>query len=52
MTMHYLYQIKSLADYHIQYKKSVEQPEQFWAEVAANFTWRKNWDKGNMAKYI
>jgi acetyl-CoA synthetase len=43
--MHYLYQIKSLADYHIQYKKSVEQPEQFWAEVAANFTWRKNWDK-------
>jgi acetyl-CoA synthetase len=43
--MHYPYQIKSLADYHIQYKKSVEQPEQFWAEVAANFTWRKNWDK-------
>jgi acetyl-CoA synthetase len=43
--MHYPYQIKSLADYHIQYKKSVEQPEQFWAEVASDFTWKKSWDK-------
>jgi len=43
--MHYQYQIKSLADYHIQYKKSVEQPESFWSEVAANFTWKKKWDK-------
>jgi acetyl-CoA synthetase len=43
--MHYPYQIKSLADYHIQYKKSVEQPESFWSEVAANFTWKKKWDK-------
>ena len=43
--MHYPYQIKSLADYKIQYKKSVEEPEQFWAEVANNFTWKKHWDK-------
>lgn len=43
--MHYPYQIKSLADYHKQYQKSVEQPEEFWAEVANNFTWKKTWDK-------
>ena len=43
--MHYSYQIKSLADYHKQYQKSVEQPEEFWAEVANNFTWKKTWDK-------
>jgi acetyl-CoA synthetase len=43
--MHYPYQIKTLSDYHIQYKKSIEEPEQFWAEVATNFTWKKSWDK-------
>lgn len=43
--MHYPYQIKSLTDYHIQYQKSVEQPEQFWSEVANNFTWKKKWEK-------
>lgn len=43
--MHYPYQIKSLSDYHIQYQKSVEQPEEFWSEVANNFTWKKKWDK-------
>ena len=43
--MHYPYQIKTLADYHLQYKKSTEQPEQFWGEVATNFVWKKTWDK-------
>ncbi|MBU3658541.1 MAG: acetate--CoA ligase [Flavobacteriales bacterium] len=43
--MNYPYQIKSLEDYHKQYKKSVEFPEQFWAEIAENFTWKKKWDK-------
>ncbi len=43
--MHYPYQIKSLSDYRIQYQKSIEEPEQFWAEVATNFTWKKSWDK-------
>jgi acetyl-CoA synthetase len=43
--MQYPYQIKTIADYHSQYKKSVEQPEDFWAEIAANFTWKKSWDK-------
>lgn len=42
--MHYPYQITSLAKYHEHYKKSVEDPESFWASVADNFMWRKKWD--------
>jgi len=43
--MSYPYQIKSLEQYHETYKKSVEDPEGFWATVAENFQWRKKWDK-------
>ncbi|NQY28020.1 MAG: acetate--CoA ligase [Flavobacteriaceae bacterium] len=37
--------IKSLQEYQETYQKSIEQPEQFWDEVANNFVWRKPWDK-------
>src|SRR5688572_24700632 len=37
--------IASLQDYQDQYKKSIEQPEAFWSDIAADFTWRKKWDK-------
>lgn len=37
-------QIKSLAEYQASYKKSVEDPEGFWAEIADHFTWIKKWD--------
>ena len=43
--MSYPYQIKSIDQYHTAYKKSIEQPEKFWAEVAENFLWKKKWDK-------
>jgi acetyl-CoA synthetase len=43
--MSFPYQIKSLTDYHEQYKKSIEQPEIFWSEVATHFMWKKKWDK-------
>ncbi len=43
--MEYPYQIKTFEEYHANYKKSVEKPEEFWAEVAENFYWRKKWDK-------
>ncbi len=43
--MSYPYQIKSLEEYHSAYKKSIEDPEEFWAAIAENFTWRKKWDK-------
>ncbi len=38
--------IKSLKEYELIYKKSVEDPEGFWADVAAaNIDWFKKWDK-------
>jgi acetyl-CoA synthetase len=43
--MSYPYQITSLAQYHEDYKKSVDDPEGFWGTVAGNFQWRKKWDK-------
>ncbi len=43
--MAYPYQIKSLEQYHSDYKKSIEDPEGFWGNVAENFNWRKKWDK-------
>lgn len=43
--MSYPYQISSAAQYEAAYKKSVEQPEAFWSDIAAHFLWRKPWDK-------
>lgn len=43
--MEYSYQIKSLEEYNEVYKKSVNEPEEFWAGIAENFSWRKKWDK-------
>lgn len=43
--MSYPYQIKSFEDYQIAYKKSVDDPEAFWGEIAEHFTWKKKWDK-------
>lgn len=37
-------QITSIQEYHETYRRSVEQPEQFWAEVADSFLWQKKWD--------
>ncbi len=39
------HQIKNIEEYHEIYKKSVDNPEAFWAEQAATFKWRKKWDK-------
>jgi acetyl-CoA synthetase len=43
--MNYPYQIKSFEEYQSAYKKSVEDPEGFWAAIAENFHWRRKWDK-------
>jgi acetyl-CoA synthetase len=43
--MSYPFQIKSYEEYKQAYQKSVEQPEEFWAEVAEHFRWQKKWDK-------
>src|SRR5580692_9144008 len=37
--------IKSLAEYEALYKKSIEDPEAFWAEAAKELHWFKPWDK-------
>jgi acetyl-CoA synthetase len=37
-------QIKNLKQYQDDYKRSVEDPEIFWAEIAESFTWQKKWD--------
>jgi acetyl-CoA synthetase len=39
--MSYPHQIKSLEQYNEAYKKSIENPEEFWGEIAENFTWKK-----------
>ncbi len=39
------YHIKGLEEYFQVYRKSVDNPEQFWEEIAEeNFLWRKRWD--------
>jgi len=37
--------IKSLQEYQETYQKSIEQPEQFWDEVANSFVWKKPWSQ-------
>jgi acetyl-CoA synthetase len=37
--------ITSLQQYHEQYLLSVQQPEQFWSQIADEFVWNKKWDK-------
>ncbi|MGC2062719.1 MAG: acetate--CoA ligase [Thermodesulfovibrionales bacterium] len=38
--------IKSMAEYEALYKRSVDDPEGFWGEMAEkNLTWYKKWDK-------
>jgi acetyl-CoA synthetase len=37
--------IKSLAEYEALYRRSVEDPEGFWAEQAKTLHWQKTWDR-------
>lgn len=39
-----MYKIDSLEEYHNSYKKSIENPEEFWGEIAENFEWHNKWD--------
>ena len=43
--MNYPYQIKTFEAYQKEYKRSVEEPEAFWASIAEHFTWKKKWDQ-------
>ncbi|HEY4798441.1 MAG TPA: AMP-binding protein, partial [Bacteroidia bacterium] len=37
--------ITSIEQYQTEYKRSIENPESFWAEQAESFVWKKKWDK-------
>ena len=37
--------VKSLTDYEARYKKSIEDPEAFWAEAARELDWFEPWSK-------
>jgi acetyl-CoA synthetase len=37
--------ITTFEQYKQDYKRSVDTPEDFWADIANNFTWRKKWNK-------
>ncbi len=40
-----MFRINSFEEYKSEYKKSIDDPEKFWAEKAEHFTWKKKWDK-------
>jgi acetyl-CoA synthetase len=39
------FEINSFEDYKREYKKSIANPEEFWAEKANKFEWKKKWSK-------
>lgn len=43
--MSYPFQIKTKEEYDIAYKKSVDDPEGFWSDIASTFYWRQPWEK-------
>ena len=42
--MNYPYKITSFEQYQADYAKSIEQPENFWGNIAEHFVWQKKWD--------
>jgi acetyl-CoA synthetase len=40
-----MYDITNFNEYQAEYKKSVENPELFWAEKAAQFSWKEKWNE-------
>ncbi len=41
--MSYPYQIKSFEQYQADYKRSIDDPAEFWSTIAEHFTWKKKW---------
>jgi acetyl-CoA synthetase len=44
-SMSFSFQIRSMDEYQMAYRASMNEPEEFWASVAENFLWRKKWGK-------
>ena len=43
--MRHPFQITSYEDYKVQYRRSTEDPEDFWSEIARSFQWQQPWSK-------
>jgi acetyl-CoA synthetase len=43
--MSYPYQVKTFDEYKEAYRKSIEQPRAFWAEIAGHFKWYRKWEQ-------
>ena len=41
----------SMEEYQKEYQRSINEPEDFWSEVAENFHWYKKWDKVRSFNY-
>jgi len=41
--MSYTYQVLTATEYEAAYARATENPEAFWAEIAATFRWKKSW---------
>jgi acetyl-CoA synthetase len=39
------FKINSREEYISEYQKSIENPEEFWAEKATRFKWMRKWDR-------
>ena len=37
--------INSISEYNTAYKKSIENPDVFWTEIASTFSWKSKWSK-------
>lgn len=42
--MSYPYQINSVDEYQSTYRRSIENPEGFWGQIASYFQWKRRWD--------
>ena len=40
-----MYRIRSFEEYQAQYRRSIEEPEAFWGDVASSFLWKKPWQQ-------
>lgn len=38
-------QITTFTEYENAYKHSIDKPEEFWADIANEYTWQRKWDK-------
>ena len=47
----YPYQIKSLEEYNKTYKRSIENPSEFWLDIAQYFTWKQQPTSNNVVEW-